>query len=267
AVQGHTPRRTAAGTAAESRPSRPPVAPASSPARPHPFSPGPPCPLTVISPGWASIAPMTSSSRVLIADDDRAIRESLERALQLEGYDVLTAEDGVQAIATVHGGPVDLLILDVMMPGVDGLGVARVLRAGGDGTPILMLTARVETPDRVAGLDAGADDYLPKPCGLDELLARTRALLRRAAPAPEEGPEPVLHVGDLRLDPGARRVWRGGREVELSKTEFDLLELLARNAGLVLDHSTIYDRIWGYDFGPESKNLAVYISYLRRKLD
>ncbi|MFW5416196.1 response regulator transcription factor [Nocardiopsis sp. CNT-189] len=210
---------------------------------------------------------MTSSSRVLIADDDRAIRESLERALQLEGYDVLTAEDGVQAIATVHGGPVDLLVLDVMMPGVDGLGVTRVLRAEGDRTPILMLTARVETPDRVAGLDAGADDYLPKPFELDELLARIRALLRRAAPGPEEGPDPVLHVGDLRLDPGARRVWRGGREVELSKTEFDLLELLARNAGLVLDHSTIYDRIWGYDFGPESKNLAVYISYLRRKLD
>ena len=217
---------------------------------------------------------MTSASapagRVLLADDDRAIRESLERALMLEGYEVLTAEDGVQALTAAHAEPVDLLVLDVMMPGVDGLGVTRVLRAEGDRRPILMLTARVETSDRVAGLDAGADDYLPKPFELDELMARIRALLRRAAPASADGgdrPEPVLQVGDLRLDPAARRVWRAGREVELSKTEFDLLELLARNAGIVLDHPTIYDRIWGYDFGPDSKNLAVYISYLRRKLD
>ncbi len=219
------------------------------------------------------MASMTSASasagRILLADDDRAIRESLERALMLEGHEVLTAEDGVQALAKAHAEQLDLLILDVMMPGVDGLGVTRVLRAEGDRRPILMLTARVETSDRVAGLDAGADDYLPKPFELDELLARIRALLRRAAPVPEDGerPEPVLQVGDLRLDPAARRVWRGGREVELSKTEFDLLELLARNAGIVLDHPTIYDRIWGYDFGPDSKNLAVYISYLRRKLD
>ena len=211
---------------------------------------------------------MSSARTVLIADDDRAIRDSLERALQLEGYRTRTAADGVEALTAVHADPVDLLILDVMMPGVDGLGVCRVLRAEGDRTPILMLTARVETPDRVAGLDAGADDYLPKPFELDELLARIRALLRRAAPTTGEGAaEPLIQVGDLRIDPGARRVWRAGREVELSKTEFDLLELLARNAGIVLDHSTIYDRIWGYDFGPESKNLAVYISYLRRKLE
>ncbi|MDA8370979.1 MAG: response regulator transcription factor [Nocardiopsaceae bacterium] len=211
---------------------------------------------------------MSSASRVLIADDDRAIRESLERALQLEGYAVRTAADGVQTLAELHSDPVDVLVLDVMMPGVDGLGVCRVLRAEGDRTPILMLTARVETPDRVAGLDAGADDYLPKPFELDELLARLRALLRRAnPPAAGVGPEPPLQVGDLRLDPSARRVWRGGNEVELSKTEFDLLELLMLNAGIVLDHATIYDRIWGYDFGPESKNLAVYISYLRRKLE
>ncbi|MDD6793363.1 MAG: response regulator transcription factor, partial [Thermobifida fusca] len=211
---------------------------------------------------------MSPARTVLIADDDRAIRESLERALQLEGYQTRTAADGVETLAAVHSDPVDLLILDVMMPGVDGLGVCRVLRAEGDRTPILMLTARVETSDRVAGLDAGADDYLPKPFELDELLARIRALLRRAAPTTGEGAaEPLIQVGDLRIDPGARRVWRAGREVELSKTEFDLLELLARNAGIVLDHSTIYDRIWGYDFGPESKNLAVYISYLRRKLE
>ena len=211
---------------------------------------------------------MSPARTVLIADDDRAIRESLERALQLEGYQTRTAADGVETLAAVHSDSVDLLILDVMMPGVDGLGVCRVLRAEGDRTPILMLTARVETSDRVAGLDAGADDYLPKPFELDELLARIRALLRRAAPTSGEGAaEPLIQVGDLRIDPGARRVWRAGREVELSKTEFDLLELLARNAGIVLDHSTIYDRIWGYDFGPESKNLAVYISYLRRKLE
>ncbi|OLT27879.1 DNA-binding response regulator [Nocardiopsis sp. CNR-923] len=213
-------------------------------------------------------ATSSSAATVLVADDDRAIRESLERALQLEGYEVRTAADGVQALASVHADPVDLLVLDVMMPGVDGLGVTRVLRAEKDRTPILMLTARVETPDRVAGLDAGADDYLAKPFELDELLARLRALLRRAAPVTEEGePEGPLQAGELRLDPLARRVWRGDREIDLSKTEFDLLELLVRNAGIVLDHATIYDRIWGYDFGPESKNLAVYISYLRRKLE
>ena len=130
-----------------------------------------------------------------------------------------------------------------------------------------MLTARTETPDRVAGLDAGADDYLPKPFDLDELLARLRALLRRARPEDEAAVGEPLQVADLRLDPTQRRVWRGQREVELSKTEFELLELLVRNQGIVLEHSTIYDRIWGYDFGPDSKNLAVYISYLRRKLE
>lgn len=211
---------------------------------------------------------MSSAGRVLIADDDRAIRDSLERALQLEGYEIRTASDGAQTLAAVHAEPLDLVVLDVMMPSVDGLGVCRVMRAEGDRTPILMLTARVETSDRVAGLDAGADDYLPKPFELEELLARVRALLRRSAPTLEDGrPEPPLQVGDLRLDPAGRRVWRGGHEVDLSKTEFDLLELLVRNAGIVLEHITIYDRIWGYDFGPESKNLAVYISYLRRKLE
>jgi two-component system, OmpR family, response regulator MprA len=212
------------------------------------------------------MTPMTP--RVLLADDDRAIRESLERALELEGYQVITVGDGVEALATLRRGPVDVVVLDVMMPGVDGLDVCRVVRGGGDRTPILMLTARVDTPDRVAGLDAGADDYLVKPFELDELLARLRALLRRAEPdaggAERDG---VLRVSDLELDAGARRVWRDGAEIELSKTEFDLLELLVRNAGIVLDHATIYDRIWGYDFGPESKNLAVYISYLRRKLE
>ncbi len=207
------------------------------------------------------------SGRILIADDDRAIRESLARALGLEGYDVVQANDGAAALSLVESAQPDVAVLDVMMPNVDGLTVCRVLRAERNRLPILMLTARTETPDRVAGLDAGADDYLPKPFDLDELLARLRALLRRARPDDDVAAGEPLQVGDLRLDPTQRRVWRGQREVELSKTEFELLELLVRNQGIVLEHSTIYDRIWGYDFGPDSKNLAVYISYLRRKLE
>ncbi|MCB0981501.1 MAG: response regulator transcription factor [Acidimicrobiaceae bacterium] len=207
------------------------------------------------------------SGRILLADDDRAIREALTRALSLEGYDVVQVNDGAQALAAVENDQPDAAILDVMMPNVDGLTVCRVLRAERNRLPVLMLTARTETPDRVAGLDAGADDYLPKPFDLDELLARLRALLRRARPEDTAATDGPLQVTDLRIDPTARRVWRGSREVELSKTEFDLLELLVRNQGIVLEHSTIYDRIWGYDFGPDSKNLAVYISYLRRKLE
>ncbi|MTA11910.1 MAG: response regulator [Actinobacteria bacterium] len=205
---------------------------------------------------------------VLVVDDDRAIRESLARALELEGYGVELASDGAVALAAIRDRRPDVAILDVMMPNIDGLTVCRVLRAERDRLPILMLTARTETPDRVAGLDAGADDYLPKPFELDELLARLRALLRRTRP--DEGdatPGGLLQVADLRVDPASRRVWRGDDEIELSKTEFDLLELLVRNSGIVLDHTTIYERIWNYDFGPDSKNLAVYISYLRRKID
>jgi two-component system response regulator MprA len=152
------------------------------------------------------------------------------------------------------------------MPLVDGLTVCRVVRAEGNRLPILMLTARTETSDRVAGLDVGADDYLAKPYDLDELLARLRALLRRAEYAEEDEVKP-LSVGDLRLDSASRRVFRGQREIDLSKTEFDLLELLVENKGIVLDHTTIYERIWNYDFGPDSKNLAVYIGYLRRKTE
>jgi two-component system response regulator MprA len=206
------------------------------------------------------------SARVLIADDDRAIRDALTRALGLEGYDVVQAVDGTTALALVESAQPDVAILDVMMPNIDGLTVCRVLRAERNRLPVLMLTARTETPDRVAGLDAGADDYLAKPFDLDELLARLRALLRRTKAADDPDGEAVQLL-DLRLDPTSRRVWRGEREIDLSKTEFDLLELLLRNQGIVLDHSTIYDRIWGYDFGPDSKNLAVYISYLRRKLE
>ncbi|MFI0506464.1 response regulator transcription factor [Streptomyces albogriseolus] len=216
---------------------------------------------------------------VLLAEDDRAIRNALERALTLEGYRVTAVADGVEALAQAHSSRPDVLVLDVMMPGIDGLQVCRVLRAEGDRTPVLILTALVETADRIAGLDAGADDYVVKPFDVEEVFARLRALLRRAAPVPTEpepaAPEPgapapsgrCLEAAGLRMDPQARRAWRGDRELELTRTEFELLELLIRNAGVVLEHATIYDRIWGYDFGPGSKNLAVYVGYLRRKLD
>lgn len=210
-------------------------------------------------------------TKVLIVDDDRAIRESLQRALTLEGYEVATATDGVEAIVAARRPDLDVVVLDVMMPAVDGLGVCRVLRADGVHTPILMLTARVEVGARVAGLDAGADDYLAKPFELDELLARLRALVRRSQLSGTENSHATddddLEFDRLRLAPPARRVWWAWKELTLSKTEFDLLELLLRHQGQVLTHSTIYDRIWGYDFGPDSNNLAVYISYLRRKLD
>lgn len=225
---------------------------------------------------------------MLLAEDDRAIRHALERALTLEGYEVTAVADGVEALAQAHRNRPDVLVLDVMMPGIDGLQVCRVLRAEGDRTPILMLTALVETADRIAGLDAGADDYVVKPFDVEEVFARLRALLRRTggadgfAPAPPSAPgvspgaspagSPtdaggLLTAAGLRMDVQARRAWRGARELELTRTEFDLLELMVRNAGIVLDHATIYDRIWGYDFGPGSKNLAVYVGYLRRKLD
>lgn len=202
--------------------------------------------------------------RLLVAEDDRAVRESLVRALELEGYQVTAVNDGTGALDALESQPHDLLLLDVMMPNLDGLTLCRRLRARGDRTPILMLTARVEISDRVSGLDAGADDYLPKPFAIDELLARIRALLRRTTPSTAGG---VIEVGDLRIDESARRAWRGGRELELTKTEFDLLAVLAQNAGIVLSHSQIYDLVWGYDFGPESKSLAVYVGYLRRKTE
>jgi two-component system response regulator MprA len=210
---------------------------------------------------------------VLLAEDDRAVRESLVRALTLEGYDVNAVTNGAQALDALHASTPELVLLDVSMPHVDGLTVCRVLRSEGSQVPVLMLTARTETSDRVAGLDAGADDYLPKPFDLDELFARMRALLRRTQPAGSvsggtvEAPAKLLQLGDLQLDPAGRRATRGDRPLELSKTEFDLLELMVRNAGIVLDHTTIYERIWNYDFGPDSKNLAVYIGYLRRKTE
>ncbi len=206
----------------------------------------------------------TPLATILVVDDDRAIRESLERALDIEGYRVRTAADGALALDLVTSEQPDLIVLDLMMPNVDGLTVCRRLRSRRDRTPILMLTARTETSDRVSGLDTGADDYLPKPFDLDELLARIRALLRRTRADSDSG---TLQVADLVIDPAGRRATRAGRDMELTKTEFDLLELLVRNQGVVLDQTTIYERIWGYDFGPDSKNLAVYIGYLRRKTE
>lgn len=204
---------------------------------------------------------------MLVVDDDPAIRTSLSRALVLEGYTVETANDGNAALSQVISFEPDVIVLDLMMPNVDGLSVCRVLRSEGNRIPILMLTARTETSDRVAGLDAGADDYLGKPFALEEILARVRALMRRWKQPGEESSGDVLELEDLTIDIASRSVRRAGRVIDLSKTEFDLLELLVRNKGIVLEHSTIYDRIWGYDFGPDSKNLAVYIGYIRRKVD
>jgi two-component system, OmpR family, response regulator MprA len=206
-----------------------------------------------------------NSTSILLAEDDRAVRESIQRALSLDGYTVIAVKDGAEALDYLAANTVDVVMLDVMMPGVDGLTACRRLRARGDKTPIIMVTARAETSDRVSGLDAGADDYLPKPFVLDELLARIRALARRFRV--DDTADKTLSLGDLSLDLAGRRCTRGSRSIDLSKTEFDLLELLLINAGVVLDHSTIYERIWGYDFGPDSKNLAVYIGYLRRKTE
>ena len=201
--------------------------------------------------------------RVLIVEDDAKVRTALARALNFEGYDVATANDGAEALERVLTEVPDAIVLDVMMPQVDGLEATRRLRARGDDTPILMLTARHEVSDRVAGLDAGADDYLVKPFALEELLARLRALLRRSDP----GDGDVLRVGDLTLNPATRQVQRGDAPIELTKTEFQLLELLMLNEGIVLTRETIYERIWGFDFGTSSNSLDVYIGYLRRKTE
>lgn len=206
-----------------------------------------------------------ASRRVLLVEDDRGVRESLARALTYEGYAVETAPDGIEAMQVVETLMPEVIVLDVMMPVMDGLEVARRLRAKGDATPILMLTARHEVNDRVAGLDAGADDYLVKPFALDELLARLRALLRRSEGTLDGAA--TIEVGDLRLDTATRRVHRGDREIVLTKTEFDLLELLIRNHGIVLSREQIYEEIWGYDFESSSNSLDVYVGYLRRKTE
>ncbi len=203
--------------------------------------------------------------RILVIDDERAVRDSLRRALELEGYDVELADDGEEALERLASPlAVDAAILDVLMPGIDGLEVCRRLRAVGNATPVLMLTARTEVDSRVAGLDAGADDYLSKPFALAELLARMRALLRRAGTG-EDGD--TLRFSDLELDTGTREVRRGETAIELTRTEFALLELFLRNPRQVLTRSIIFERVWGYDFGPSSNSLDVYIGYLRRKTE
>jgi two-component system response regulator MprA len=208
---------------------------------------------------------------ILVVDDERAVRESLRRALDLEGYSVELASDGEEALERLAlDPPPDAVILDILMPGVDGLEVCRRLRVEGNHVPILMLTARAEIDSRVAGLDAGADDYLPKPFALAELLARLRALLRRSSgdvPATTEAAPAVLRFGDLELDPGTRDVTRDGDSIELTRTEFSLLELFLRNPRQVLTRSIIFERVWGYDFGFGSNSLDVYIGYLRRKTE
>jgi two-component system response regulator MprA len=201
---------------------------------------------------------------VLVVDDEPPMRVALSRALELGGFEVALASNGEEGLTQVSELQPDVVVLDVMMPRLDGLDVCRTMRARGDRVPVLMLTARDAVADRVEGLEAGADDYLVKPFALDELLARIRALLRRTGVA--EGEEPVAFA-DLSLDPVGCRVCRGDRELELTRTEYLLLELLLRNPGRVLTREIIFDRVWGYDFGPRSKALDVYIGYLRRKTE
>jgi two-component system response regulator MprA len=201
--------------------------------------------------------------RIVVAEDDRAVRQSLERTLRMEGFDVVATNTGLEAVAVCTEDLPDLLILDVMMPQMDGLTAARTLRPKHPELPILMLTARHEVGDRVAGLEAGADDYLVKPYASVELVARVRALLRRSSLSGKK----ELRFDDLRIDPAARLAWRGERRLDLTKTEFDLLEILVWNAGVVLSRETLYERIWGYDFETSSRSLDVYIGYLRAKLE
>jgi len=202
--------------------------------------------------------------RILVVDDEPAVREAIERALRLEGYEVAVAADGREALERIEWRPPDALVLDLLMPRVDGLELCRRLRHSGDRTPVLMLTARDAVADRVTGLDAGADDYLIKPFALDELLARLRALLRRSEPGARRE---VLRFADLELDPASFEVRRGERPIELTRTEFLLLELFLRHPRQVLTRSIIFENVWGYDFGPRSNSLEVYMGYLRRKTE
>jgi two-component system response regulator MprA len=202
--------------------------------------------------------------KILIVDDEPAVRDALDRALRANGYGVSTAEDGQDGLDRMAEDRPDLVVLDILMPRLDGLEACRRLRASGDRTPVLMLTARDAVGDRVEGLDAGADDYLVKPFALEELLARIRALLRRSVPTADEKP---LEFAGLRLDPVTHEVHRAGRPIELTRTEYLLLELFLLNPRRVLTREVIFDRVWGYDFGPTSNALEVYVGYLRRKTE
>ena len=205
---------------------------------------------------------------VLVVDDDRSVRESLRRSLEFNGYAVCLASDGAEALATIAGRLPDALVIDVMMPRLDGIETTRALRTAGNDLPILVLTARDSVGDRVEGLDAGADDYLTKPFALDELLARLRALLRRVhQTGPDELEAEVLTFADLTLNPATREVRRGDRPIELTRTEFTLLEMFMRRPRRVLDRSFILEEVWGYDFPTTANSLEVYVGYLRRKTE
>ena len=202
--------------------------------------------------------------KLVVAEDDPAVRNAVQRVLELEGYTVVVTKDGVAALDAILSNTPDAVVMDVMMPFSDGLSVCRELRRRANRTPILLLTARHEIGDRVAGLDAGADDYLVKPFSIDELLARVRALLRRNAP---NTTSTILQLADLSLDPTRREVRRGSRVVDLTKTEFDLLQVLLEQTGIVLSREYLYEHIWGFDFETNSKSLDVYVGYLRRKIE
>jgi two-component system response regulator MprA len=205
--------------------------------------------------------------RVLVVDDDKAVRESLRRSLEFNGYDVALAADGAEALAGIANTAPDVVIMDVMMPRLDGIEATRALRTAGNDLPILVLTARDAVGDRVEGLDAGADDYLTKPFALQELLARLRALLRRAAPRDEDADDEVLSFSDLSMDIATREVRRGDRPIELTRTEFTLLEMFLRRPRRVLERSFILEEVWGYDFPTTANSLEVYVGYLRRKTE
>jgi two-component system response regulator MprA len=202
--------------------------------------------------------------QILVVDDERAVREALGRALELGGFDVALAADGKEGLGVVERETLDVVVLDLMMPGLDGMQACQIMRARGHRTPVLMLTARADVSSRVEGLDAGADDYLIKPFALEELLARLKALIRRHR---SEEPQTRLEFADLTLDPAAHEVHRGDRRLELTRTEFTLLRLLMQNPGRALSRELIFERVWGYDFGGRSKGLDVYIGYLRRKTE
>ncbi|WP_144127716.1 response regulator transcription factor [Catellatospora sichuanensis] len=205
--------------------------------------------------------------RILVADDDTAVRDSLARSLRFEGYAVDVSADGAEALASMLVAEPDALVLDVMMPGVDGLDVCRSLRGRGIVVPVLMLTARDSVGDRVAGLDAGADDYLVKPFALQELLARLRALLRRAVLTGAGSQDGPLRFAGITLDPVTREVSADGRPVRLTRTEFSILEVFLRHPRQVMTRSALFEQVWGYDFGESSNSLHVYLGYLRRKLE
>lgn len=202
------------------------------------------------------------TARILVVDDDAEIRASLRRALAFEGYAVVVAADGEEALRLVSDRPPDLVVLDLLLPGLDGLDVCRRLRSADDSLPIVLLTARDAVADRVAGLETGADDYLVKPFAFEELLARIRVRLRRREPSGQR----VLRAADVRMDTAAHEVWRSGRRVDLTATEYELLRLFLQHPGQVLTRNIIYERVWGYDFGPESRVIDVYVRYLREKL-